>query len=111
MESGAEAKAQRQSTSRPDGTLVRKWGGPLGLGGRGALRGWFRVATGIEVSDETVYVADFDNDRVQIFSAHGKYLGQVADSLLRPTDMVEGDRGELYVVDFGHHRIARFERR
>jgi len=107
----ADAYNHRVQVFRTDGTFVRKWGGPLGLGGRGALRGWFRVATGIEVSDETVYVADFDNDRVQIFAAHGKYLGQVADSLLRPTDMVEGDRGELYVVDFGHNRIARFERR
>ncbi len=107
----ADAYNHRVQVFRPDGTFVRKWGGPLGFGGRGSLRGWFRVAMGIEVSDETVYVADFENDRVQIFTSRGKYMGQVADSLLQPTDMVEGGRGELYVVDFGHNRLARFERR
>lgn len=105
----ADAYNHRVQVFRPDGTFVRKWGGPLGMGGRGSLRGWFKVATGVHVSGETVYVADFENHRVQIFTDRGRYLGQVADSLLRPTDMVEGARGELYVVDFGHDRIVRFE--
>ena len=105
----ADAYNNRVQVFRPDGTFVRKWGGPLGLGGRGSLRGWFKVATGIEVTGERVYVADFDNHRVQIFTDHGAYRGQIADSLLRPTDMVEGDRGEVYVVDFGHDRLVRFD--
>ena len=105
----ADAYNHRVQVFRPDGTFVRKWGGPLGLGGRGSLRGWFKVATGIDVSSETVYVADFENHRVQVFTDRGRYLGQVVDSLFRPTDMVEGARGELYVVDFGHARVVHFE--
>jgi DNA-binding beta-propeller fold protein YncE len=107
----ADAYNHRIQVFRPDGTFVRKWGGPLGMGGLGSLRGWFKVATGVEVSRDTVYVADFENHRVQVFTPRGHYLGQVADSLFRPTDMVKGGRGELYVVDFGHDRIVRFERR
>ncbi len=106
----ADAYNHRVQVFHTDGTFVRKWGGPFGLGVRGGFRGWFRVATGIAVTDEAVFVADFENDRIQIFTPGGKYRGQVADSLFHPTDMVEGGRGELYVVDFGHNRVARFER-
>jgi DNA-binding beta-propeller fold protein YncE len=106
----ADAYNHRVQVFRPDGTFVRKWGGPLGLGGRGGLRGWFRVATGIDVAGDTVYVTDFENDRVQIFTARGRYRGQLSDSLRRPTDSAMGGRGELYVVDFGHDRIVRYRR-
>ncbi len=106
----ADAYNHRIQVFTSDGVFVRKWGGPLGLGGRGALKGWFRVATGIEVTRDTVYVADFENDRIQIFTARGQYLGQATDSLSRPTDVAVGGRGELYVVDFGHDRVVRLER-
>ncbi len=105
----ADAYNNRVQVFRTNGEYVRKWGGPLGLGGRGGLRGWFRVATGIEVSDGKVYTADFENDRIQIFTDRGKYLGQVRDSLHLPTDVAIGPNGELYVVDFGHQRIVRFQ--
>ena len=72
------------------------------------LRGWFKVATGIDVSDGRVYAADFENDRIQIFTHRGKYLGQVRDSLSLPTDVAIGPSGELYIVDFGHQRVVRF---
>ena len=104
----ADAYNHRVQVFRTNGEYVRKWGGPLGLGGRGSLRGWFKVATGIEVSDGRVYTADFENDRIQIFTDRGKYLGQVGDSLHLPTDVATGPRGELYVVDFGHQRVVRF---
>lgn len=104
----ADAYNHRIQVFRPDGTYVRKWGGPFGWGGRGGLRGWFRIATGVDVSGSTVYVADFENNRIQLFTDQGGYLGQIADSLRYPTDITKGAYGELYVVDFGHDRIARF---
>jgi DNA-binding beta-propeller fold protein YncE len=93
-----------------EGRRLRTWGGPLGTGIPGGLRGWFRVVTGIEVARDTVYVADFYNHRIQIFSLTGRYLGQAADSLHLPTSAVPGEYGDLYVVDFGNSRVARFKR-
>ena len=104
----ADAYNHRIQVFRPNGEYVRRWGGPLGLGGRGPFKGWFNVATGIEVSGGRVYVADFYNNRIQIFTDRGKYLGQVADSLSLPTDVAIGENGDLYVVDFGHKRVAHF---
>ena len=104
----AYAYNHRVQVFRTNGEYVRKWGGPMGLGGRGGLRGWFRVATGIEVSSGRAYIADFENDRIQIFTDHGRYLGQIGDSLRLPTDVAIGPSGELYVVDFGHRRVVRF---
>ena len=104
----ADAYNHRVQVFRTNGEYVRKWGGPMGLGGRGGLRGWFRVATGIEVSSGRAYIADFENDRIQIFTDHGRYLGQIGDSLRLPTDVAIGPSGELYVVDFGHRRVVRF---
>lgn len=103
----ADAYNSRIQVFRPNGEYVRRWGGPLGLGLWGPFRGWFRVATGLRVAGGRVYVADFYNNRVQVFTSRGHYLGQVRDSLELPTDLTVGPQGELYVVDFGHQRIVR----
>ena len=105
----ADAYNHRIQVYRPNGEFVRKWGGPLGLGGRGGLRGWFRVDIGIDVANGNVFVADFDNDRVQVFTDRGRYLGQMPDSLELPTDVAVTPSGVVYVVDFGHARVVRFE--
>ncbi|MFQ5536867.1 MAG: 6-bladed beta-propeller [Gemmatimonadota bacterium] len=105
----ADAYNHRIQVFRPDGTFVRKWGGPLGMGGRGGFRGWFRVATGVAVSGERVYAADFENNRIQTFTLTGRYLGTAEGGLRHPTDMTTGARDELYVVDFGNDRVVRFE--
>ncbi len=103
----ADAYNSRIQVFRPNGAYVRRWGGPLGLGVWGPLRGWFRVATGLTVAGGRVYVADFYNNRIQVFTDHGRFLGQAADSLRLPTDVAVGPHGELYVADFGHQRIVR----
>ena len=66
------------------------------------------VATGIEVGGRRVYVAGFYNNRIQLFTDRGGYLGPVADSLRLPTDMAITEHGDLYVVDLGHKRVVRF---
>ncbi len=104
----ADAYNHRIQVFRHNGEYVRKWGGPLGTGLPGSLKGWFNVATGLAVADGKVYVADFSNNRIQVFTVQGGYLGQVADSLSLPTDVAIGEHGDVYVVDFGHKRIVRF---
>jgi DNA-binding beta-propeller fold protein YncE len=106
----ADAYNHRIQVFRPDGRYVRRWGGPLGTGLPGGFRGWFRVASGVHLSGDTVYVADFYNHRVQLFDGTGAYLGQAVGSLNLPTASAPGDRGELYVVDHGNARIVRFDR-
>lgn len=106
----ADAYNNRIQVFDVEGRRVRGWGGTMGTGTPGGLRGWFRVATGVEVVRDTVYVADFYNDRIQLFTGEGRYIGQVSDSLQLPTSAVPGDRGELYVADFGNERIVRFRR-
>lgn len=104
----ADAYNHRIQVFRPDGGYVRGWGGPLGMGIPGPWRGWFRVATGIEVAGGRAYVADFFNHRIQIFTTGGRYLGQIPDSLHLPTDIAVGEDNRLFVADFGNGRIARF---
>lgn len=103
----ADAYNSRVQVFRPDGDYVRRWGGPFGLGIWGPFRGWFRVASGLAVAGRRVYVADFYNNRIQVFSDRGRYLGQATDSLSLPTAVAIGVRGELLVADFGHQRIVR----
>ena len=106
----ADAYNHRIQVFDSDGTHLRSWGGPFGSGLPGPLRGWFRVATGVEVSSGRVYVADFHNHRIQVFTDEGKYLAQLRDSLRLPTDVAVDDGGTVFVADYGHGRIARFRR-
>lgn len=70
-----------------------------------------RVATGIHVSSDTVYVADFYNHTIQVFDGGGRYLGRIDGALNLPTAVTRGGRGELYVADFGNGRVLRFDPR
>jgi len=106
----ADAYNNRIQVFRPDGTYVRRWGGPLGTGIPGPWKGWFRVATGVEVFAGRVYVSDYFNHRIQIFTDRGRYLAQLADSLHLPTDVAVDETGTLYVADYGNARITRFRR-
>ena len=86
--------ATRASTgSRPDGTLVQSWGEP------GTGPGQFNLPHGIAVHpDGRVFVADRENDRIQIFSAEGEYLDQWLDTQ-RPTQLQIGSDGVVHVAE------------
>ena len=101
----ADAYNNRIQLFESDGSFRSKWGGPLGLGILGWWPGWFNVATGVTVGPAgRVYVADFYNDRIQVFSQAGKLLGVIGDTgdelgqLERPTDVVVAEDGSIYVV-------------
>ena len=112
----ADAYNNRIQVFESDGSFRRKWGGPLGLGIPGGWPGWFSVATGVTVGPAgRIYVADFHNARIQVFSQTGKLLGVVGGTgdqlaqLERPTDVAVAEDGSIYIVDFGHHRIVVFQ--
>lgn len=111
----ADAYNHRIQIFRSDGTLVRMWGGPLGIGLKGGGRGQFDVATGVGTDRQgRIYVADFYNHRVQVFSATGRWLGTFGTpgtgpgQFDRPTDVAVAPDGTVYVVDFGNNRIQLF---
>ncbi len=60
----------------PDGALRGKWGGPFGSNIRGEGFGWFKVPTSAALGpeDETLFVADQENNRIQKFTRDGEFL-------------------------------------
>lgn len=112
----ADAYNHRIQRFSSDGRRLDTWGGPLGLGIPGPWKGWFSVATGVYVDDRgRVFVADFYNDRIQVFGSSGEFVAEWGESgsgegsFDRPTDMATGPDGRVYVVDFGNDRIQVFE--
>lgn len=77
------------------GSLLQSWGEP------GAGPGQFMVPHGIAIAaDGRVLVADRDNDRIQIFTANGKYL-DAWTGLSRPTSVFIARSGLVYVAETG----------
>lgn len=81
----------------PDGRLECSWGRP------GDGPGEFRVPHGIAVDDQgTVYVADRENSRIQLFSPDGKYLTEWRE-IARPCQVCFGkDPDRVYVAELGY---------
>ncbi|MEX2472656.1 MAG: 6-bladed beta-propeller, partial [Gemmatimonadota bacterium] len=111
----ADAYNHRIQRFSRDGRRLDSWGGPLGLGLPGPWKGWFSVATGVHVDARgRVFVADFYNDRVQVFGPAGDFVaewggaGSGDGAFDRPTDTATGPGGRVYVVDFGNDRIQVF---
>jgi len=111
----ADSYNNRIQKFSPEGKFVTKWGGFLGTGIKGNSSGSFDVATAIEVDVQgRVYVADFYNHRIQVFTGDGDFLvefgvqGSAPGEFERPTDMTVDSQGNIYVVDFGNNRIQKF---
>jgi DNA-binding beta-propeller fold protein YncE len=78
-----------------DGRLLQSWGEP------GSGPGQFHLPHGIAVDrDGTVYVADRENSRIQIFTASGTYRGEWTD-VARPCQIAVHPAGLLYVAELG----------
>lgn len=82
--------------SSADGQLLLSWGAP------GSGPGQFQVPHGIAVdSAGTVYVADRENSRLQLFSPAGEFLTEWTD-VARPCDLVIDSAGRVYVAELGY---------
>lgn len=76
-----------------DGTLLQSWGEP------GSGPGEFVTPHSIWVHDDgRVFVADRQNERIQIFDADGTFLTEWTD-VQRPQDLYIGSDGLTYVVE------------
>jgi len=82
----------------PSGELKQSWG----ISGTGP--GQFHLPHGIAVAtDGRVFVCDRENDRIQIFSPDGEYLGEWTDTQ-RPTHLVFDAQGRAYVSELWWHQ-------
>jgi DNA-binding beta-propeller fold protein YncE len=79
----------------PSGTLMHSWGSP------GSGPGQFNLPHGIAV-DRTarVYVADRENNRIQIFTPSGEFLEQWTD-VARPTEVFVDPQDNVFVSELG----------
>jgi DNA-binding beta-propeller fold protein YncE len=78
-----------------DGELLLSWGSP----GKGA--GEFHLPHGIAVSKENcVYIADRENNRLQIFEPSGKFINQW-ENIYRPTGICIDQENIIYVSELG----------
>ncbi|MBA7702314.1 hypothetical protein ES703_111078 [subsurface metagenome] len=85
----------------PDGTLLFSWGEP------GNAPGQFSLPHSIWVDKrERVWVADRENNRIQIFDARGEFLSQWTD-LSHPTDIFIDDEETVYVSELSR-RVSIF---
>ena len=76
-----------------DGRLLRSWGSP------GAAPGQFSIPNGLWVDGgDRVYVADRDNNRLQVFDGEGGFLAEWGD-LFRPLAIWGDAAGRIYVTD------------
>ncbi|MCI0681526.1 MAG: peptidyl-alpha-hydroxyglycine alpha-amidating lyase family protein [Gemmataceae bacterium] len=79
----------------PDGRLLRSWGEP------GSGPGQFHLPHGIAVDQQgTVYVADRENSRVQLFTAEGESVTEWTD-VARPCQVSIDRRGDVLVAELG----------
>jgi DNA-binding beta-propeller fold protein YncE len=78
-----------------DGELLNSWGEP------GTGPGQFNLPHGIWVDENKVYVADRQNNRVQIFTPVGEYIEEW-NNLLRPCDIYFDKRGRVFIAELTH---------
>ncbi|MCI0703345.1 MAG: peptidyl-alpha-hydroxyglycine alpha-amidating lyase family protein [Planctomycetia bacterium] len=80
----------------PDGQLLFSWGEP------GSGRGQFRIPHGIAIDREgTVYVADRENSRIELFSPKGEFIAEWIN-LARPCQVFIDRSGKFFVAELGY---------
>jgi sugar lactone lactonase YvrE len=81
----------------PEGELITSWGEP----GNGP--GQFVLPHGLWVADDRVFVADRENNRIQVFSLTGELL-EIWNHIQRPADIYVDRQGLMYVAYLPWHQ-------
>ena len=87
----------------------------LQWGGVGNNPGQFNFPTGITLSNtQLLYVADYGNNRIQVFDTNGNFVNQWGSSGSEngefdcPNDVAIDSEGNVYITDSGNNRIQKF---
>ncbi len=106
---GAYTAAEGSSAPPGPPEYVKEWGG-LGDG-----RGDLFMPWGIAVdAQDRIYVSDYGNNRVQVFSPEGEWLGGWGGvggrpgSFRGPVGIAVGPQGNVYVADAFNYRVQVF---
>lgn len=95
---------------KPDGDLKLKFGSTATTNKKGEYPGKFFFPNDVFVDkDGSIFVADSNNRRVQVFSPAGKYLYTVETAGL-PRGIAVDARNRLYVVDALGHDVSIFKK-
>ncbi len=116
----ADARNHRIQHLSADGKVLQTWGtfADVSKGAESAPGGTFNEPWGIAVApDGSVFVADTWNNRIQKFSADGKfikmwgYFGQAEqpDAFWGPRGLAISPLGQLLVTDTGNKRVVVFD--
>lgn len=100
----------------PDGRFLRMWGGPMGLhlpasvNILGSLHGWFKTPTAIAIGPHgNAFVADEENNRIQKFTARGRFLTAFGTPPqgkgFTETGVAVADDGTVYSTDLAGNRV------
>ena len=83
----------------------------IAVGKFGSNSGEFKQPRGVSVQTKSrnIYVADMDNNRIQIFSETGDYLSQFGQQYLNKPYGILIHLDDVYVTDMGHHSIFLFK--
>ena len=85
------------------------------FGSKGSEAGQFNTPSGISVDSKgNVLVADFNNNRIQVFDASGRYLSSITHTtpgqqLQRPASVSVGPDDCVYVVEFDSKGVSIFD--
>jgi predicted membrane-bound mannosyltransferase/sugar lactone lactonase YvrE len=102
----------------PDGEVLAVWGQRSDQAEGPAPEGTFQEPWGVAVApDDTVYVADTWNHRIQHFSPEGEFLGafgtygqgETSYAFWGPRDVAVDGEGRIFVADTGNKRIVVFD--
>ena len=84
------------------------------IGSNGSGDGQFRYPYGICIKGDVLYVADYDNHRVQKLTSKGEFLhkfgqqGSGQGQFIFPMSVIVDSNSRLIVADRGNHRIQKF---
>eukprot|EP00058_Branchiostoma_floridae_P002431 XP_002587919.1 hypothetical protein BRAFLDRAFT_87307 [Branchiostoma floridae] len=118
---GTEAPGQERHTAGTEGAASRSTGkldqGVITFGGEGSEPGKFRLPRGVVLSPSNeIFVADYNNRRVQVHSTEGVYLHHFPTVVpgtgkdMQPHDVCMDGNGTLWVVRRGEtaHHVVQY---